>query len=48
LDGKVVIVNAGDPTVIVPPRVVHSIRAFKGERLVIQEEADPPGNYKVM
>lgn len=48
MDGKLVILKAGDPTLLVPPRVVHSIRAFKGERLVIQEQADPPGDYKVM
>ncbi|KAK8006883.1 Pre-mRNA-splicing factor prp1 [Apiospora arundinis] len=47
LDGKITILNAGDPSLYVPPKAVHSIRSFPGERMVAQERADPPGTYKL-
>ncbi|KAK7920041.1 hypothetical protein PG985_008063 [Apiospora marii] len=47
LDGKVTVLRVGDPTLYVPPKMVHSIRSFPGERMVAQERADPPGTYKL-
>lgn len=46
LEGKKIIVNAGDAPVLIPARAVHSLRGFKGERLVFQEQAFPGGSYK--
>lgn len=48
MNGKTTVLSAGDPPAIIPPRVVHSIQGFKGERLVVQEQADPAGDYKAM
>ncbi|KAI4859874.1 hypothetical protein F4820DRAFT_438513 [Hypoxylon rubiginosum] len=48
LNGDKVIVKAGDPAVRVPRRVVHSIRGFKGEKLIFRERPDPAGMYKAM
>ncbi|OTB08949.1 hypothetical protein M426DRAFT_6980 [Hypoxylon sp. CI-4A] len=48
LDGEKVILQAGDPAVRVPRRVVHSMRGFEGERLVLRESADPAGIYKAL
>ncbi|KAK8006003.1 hypothetical protein PG991_012300 [Apiospora marii] len=47
LDGKVTVLRVGDPTLYVPPKMVHSIRSFPGERMVAQERADSPGTYKL-
>ncbi|KAH7305259.1 hypothetical protein B0I35DRAFT_414042 [Stachybotrys elegans] len=47
-DGKVALVQAGDPQVCIPSRVIHSFKGFKGERLVIEERADPSGIYKAL
>lgn len=46
LDGKKIIVNAGDAPLMIPPRVVHSVKGFKGEEVVAQEQALPGGSYK--
>lgn len=43
---KTRIVSAGE-TAFVPAGIVHSITGFKGERMVLRERADPPGDYKV-
>ncbi|KAH9987275.1 hypothetical protein F4779DRAFT_611502 [Xylariaceae sp. FL0662B] len=48
LNGDKVTVKAGDPAVFVPRRVVHSIKSFKGEKLVFRERPDPAGMYKAM
>lgn len=48
LDGETVMLNAGDPSVLVARRVVHSFRSFKGERLVVRERPDPAGLYKAL
>ncbi|KAI0433450.1 hypothetical protein F5Y09DRAFT_73939 [Xylaria sp. FL1042] len=48
LDGKEIIVKAGDPPVLIARRVVHSIETFEGERAVIQERPSPGGIYKAM
>jgi mannose-6-phosphate isomerase-like protein (cupin superfamily) len=46
LDGKEIIATAeGDP-VIIARRQVHSLKGFKGERLVFMEQALPGGAYK--
>jgi mannose-6-phosphate isomerase-like protein (cupin superfamily) len=46
IGGTVSILNAGDPPAVIPRRVVHSFKSFKGERLVVCESPDPPGLYK--
>lgn len=46
VDGKTTILRAGDPPLFIPPRAVHSMKGFKGERLVLQEQALPGGSYK--
>lgn len=48
LDGKPNVVCATDPnpTVYIPARHTHSMQGFEGERLVLQERADPAGRYK--
>ncbi|KAH8901744.1 hypothetical protein GQ53DRAFT_815191 [Thozetella sp. PMI_491] len=43
-----VVLHAGDPPLLIPRRVVHSMQSFKGERLVIREQSDPAGDYKAM
>lgn len=48
MDGRSIILSAGDPTVFIPPRVVHSMKGFKGERMILREQADPPGLYKAL
>lgn len=46
LNGQTTILRAGDPSMVIPRRAVHSFKGFKGERLVVREQADPPGDYK--
>ncbi|KAH7058936.1 hypothetical protein B0J12DRAFT_772673 [Macrophomina phaseolina] len=48
LDGKTRIVHADDPdpTVYIPAWHTHSMQGFEGEKLVLQERADPAGLYK--
>ncbi len=48
LDGKKNIVKAGDPTVLVKRRIVHTVKCFKGERVVFREQPDPTGDYKAL
>lgn len=48
LDGEKIVALAGDPTVLIPPRIVHSMKGFKGERLVFREKVDPGGEYKAL
>ncbi|KAI1084816.1 hypothetical protein F5B20DRAFT_523307 [Whalleya microplaca] len=48
VNGDKVILKAGDPALFVPRRVVHSIKGFKNEKLVIRERPDPAGMYKAM
>ncbi|RYC56651.1 hypothetical protein CHU98_g9554 [Xylaria longipes] len=48
LNGDKVILKAGDPTLCVPRRIVHSFISFKGERFIIRERPDPAGLYKAM
>jgi mannose-6-phosphate isomerase-like protein (cupin superfamily) len=48
LDGKTTIMKAGDPAVLVPRRTVHSLKGFKGEKLIFRERPDPAGIYKAL
>jgi mannose-6-phosphate isomerase-like protein (cupin superfamily) len=48
LDGKTSVIKAGDPAVLVPRRAVHSIKGFKGEKLIFREKPDPAGIYKAL
>ncbi|KAJ4387419.1 hypothetical protein N0V93_008011 [Gnomoniopsis smithogilvyi] len=45
LDGATHILSAGD-SIHIPKYAVHQFRGFKGERTVVTEVADPPGDYK--
>ncbi|KAI1370437.1 hypothetical protein F4677DRAFT_363426 [Hypoxylon crocopeplum] len=47
-NGDKIILEAGDPAIFVPRRVVHSIKGFKGEKLIFRERPDPAGMYKAM
>lgn len=48
LNGNTVLMKAGDPAVLVPRRAVHSVRGFKGEKLIFREKSDPAGIYKAL
>lgn len=48
LDGEKIIVKAGDPSILVARRIVHSIKSFEGERLVFRERPDPGGLHKAL
>ncbi|KAI1100846.1 hypothetical protein F4804DRAFT_317698 [Jackrogersella minutella] len=48
LNGDKVILRAGDPVVYIPRRVPHSMKGFKGEKLVFRERPDPAGMYKAL
>lgn len=48
INGDKVVLEAGDPAVFVPRRVVHSIGGFRDERLVFRERPDPAGMYKAL
>ncbi|KAF7319262.1 Response to drug-related protein [Mycena chlorophos] len=47
LGGLKRVMHAGDEFII-PPRVVHGFRGFKGEKMVMRERATPGGDYKVL
>lgn len=46
LDRKTRIVTRTDGQLLVAKGQVHSLRSFKGERLVFEERTSPPGDYK--
>ncbi|KAI3318090.1 hypothetical protein HD806DRAFT_324053 [Xylariaceae sp. AK1471] len=46
--GDKIILKAGDPAMLVPRRVIHSIKGFQGEKLVFRERPDPAGIYKAV
>ena len=48
LNGKTSLLKAGDPAVLVPRRAVHSVKGFKGEKLIFREKPDPAGIYKAL
>lgn len=48
VNGETTIVNAGDPVVLIPRRAVHSVKGFKGEKLIFRERPDPAGLYKAL
>ncbi|KAJ0108777.1 cupintype [Diaporthe amygdali] len=45
IDGVTKIASAGETT-HVPAGLVHGFKGFPGERLVVRERSDPPGDYK--
>lgn len=46
IDGVTTVASAGDKPVYIPAGAVHSMKSFPGERVVVRESADPPGDYK--
>lgn len=46
IDGKTRIVTPSDGQVLITRGQVHSLRSFKGERMVLEERTSPPGDYK--
>ncbi|KAI0150553.1 hypothetical protein GGR57DRAFT_185854 [Xylariaceae sp. FL1272] len=48
VDGKKVVLKAGDQALFVARRVVHSFESFPGERLILRERPDPAGMYKAL
>ncbi|KAI0860227.1 hypothetical protein F4860DRAFT_504096 [Xylaria cubensis] len=48
LNGEKIVLNAGDPDLFVPRRVVHSFKSFKGEKSILRERPDPAGIYKAL
>lgn len=46
IDGVVTVAKAGDKPVHIPAGAVHALKSFPGERVVVRESADPPGEYK--
>ena len=48
LNGEKILLKPGDPALIIKPRCIHSMKGFKGERLVFREQVDPPGLYKAL
>lgn len=46
LDGQKRIVTADDGEQLIRAPLVHGLRSFKGERLVMLEQTTPPGDYK--
>lgn len=45
IDGVEKIAVAGEK-VHIPAGAVHAMKSFPGERVVVRESADPPGDYK--
>ncbi|KAG8162286.1 hypothetical protein KVR01_008051 [Diaporthe batatas] len=45
IDGAERVASAGE-TVRIPAGAVHSMKSIPGERVVVRESADPPGDYK--
>lgn len=46
VDGKVVVVKAGDPTLKAARGLIHAIDGFEGEKFVFTEAQSPVGTYK--
>lgn len=46
LEGKTFVVTPSDGQVCIPRGQAHSLKSFKGERLVFEERTAPPGDYK--
>lgn len=46
LEGKTFVVTPSDDQVLIPKGQAHSLKSFKGERLVFEERTAPPGDYK--
>ncbi|KAK7713657.1 hypothetical protein SLS63_012039 [Diaporthe eres] len=46
LEGKTFVVTPSDGQVKIPKGQAHSLKSFKGERMVFEERTAPPGDYK--
>ena len=46
VEGKTTVVSAGNDTVVIPRRHIHSFCGFRGEKTIFEERNDPPGIYK--
>lgn len=46
LEGKIFVVTPSDGQVLIPKGQGHSLKSFKGERLVFEERTAPSGDYK--
>lgn len=46
LEGKTFVVTPSDGQVLIPKGQAHSLKSFKGERMVFEERTAPPGDYK--
>ena len=46
VEGKTVVVAAGDDPVFIPRWHSHSMLAFKGDEMILRERTDPTGEFK--
>lgn len=46
LERKTFVVTPSDGQALIPKGQAHSLKSFKGERLVFEERTAPPGDYK--
>lgn len=46
VEGKTRIVTPSDGQLFIARGQVHSLKGFKGERMVVEERTSPPGDYK--
>ena len=46
LEGKKMLISAGDNPVFIPRWHSHSMLAMKGEEMVLKETTDPTGEFK--
>jgi mannose-6-phosphate isomerase-like protein (cupin superfamily) len=44
--GNTSIVEARDPPTFIPRWTTHSMEGFKGEKMTMREQQNPPGLYK--
>lgn len=48
VDGKEIILSAGDAPLTLPRYSVHSVNVPKGEKVVVREKTIPPGEFKAL
>lgn len=46
LEGKKHTITPSDGQLLIKKGQIHSLRIFKGERMVLEERTSPPGDYK--
>lgn len=46
LDGKKQIMTPSDGELLIKKGQVHSLRIFKGEKMILEERTSPTGDYK--